>query len=128
MYEKKIPELLDCGLAVTLKVIGGKWKAWILNCITEGIRRPSAIHRVMHAVSPRIINAHLKELESYGIICKKIYAETPARVEYQLTEVGESVVPVIRSLEDWGNQHKAYIHRHNAAYEAGSCVFLTGQP
>ncbi|SJZ66464.1 DNA-binding transcriptional regulator, HxlR family [Chitinophaga eiseniae] len=124
MYEKKIPELLDCGLAVTLKVIGGKWKAWIMTCIMDGVRRPSAIHRVMHAVSPRIINAHLRELEAYGIIYKKIYAETPARVEYWLTEAGESVLPVIQTLEDWGNRHKAYIHRHNASYEEGSCTLL----
>ena len=124
MYQKKIPELLDCGLAVAVKVIGGKWKAWIIDCVRRGVRRPSAIHREMHEVNPRIINLHLKELEEFGIIYKRVYAEVPARVEYWFTAVGESVLPVVDVLEEWGNTHKEYIHRNNAEYEAGSCQFL----
>lgn len=116
MYEKKIPELLDCGLAVSVKVIGGKWKAWIIDCIRRDVKRPSAIHREMNIVNPRIINLHLKELEDYGIIYKKVYAEIPARVEYCFTPVGESILPVIQVLEDWGNQHRDYIHRNQAEY------------
>lgn len=124
MYQKKIPELLDCGLAVAVKVIGGKWKAWIIDCIRRGVKRPSAIHREMHEVNPRIINLHLKELEEFGIIYKRVYAEVPARVEYWFTDVGESVLPVVDVLENWGNTHKEYIHRNNAEYQAGSCQFL----
>lgn len=116
--------MLDCGLVVAMKVIGGKWKAWIISCIMDDIRRPSAIHRVMQSVNPRIINLHLKELEEYGIIYKKIYAETPARVEYWLTEVGETVLPVIQVLENWGNQHKAHVNRNNTEYQEGTCVHL----
>jgi DNA-binding HxlR family transcriptional regulator len=121
MYERKIPELLDCGLAVAIKVVGGKWKAWIIHCIRSGIRRPSAIHREMHDVSPRIINMHLKELEDYGIIYKEVYAEVPVRVEYRFTAVGESVLPVVDVLEKWGNENKEYIHRNNAEFHTGSC-------
>jgi DNA-binding HxlR family transcriptional regulator len=127
MYQKKIPELLDCGLAVAIKVIGGKWKAWILDCIRRDIRRPSAIHREMHEVNPRIINLHLKELEEFGIVYKEIYAEVPARVEYRFTEVGKSVLPVIDVLEQWGNTHKEYIQRDNTDYQTGSCPFLPEQ-
>ena len=124
MYEKKIPELLDCGLAVALKVIGGKWKAWIIDCIKRGVRRPSTIHREMDVIAPRVINMHLKELEEHGIIYKEIFAEIPARVEYRFTEVGESLLPVINHLETWGNTHKEYIHRNNSLYKPGSCQFL----
>lgn len=124
MYEKKIPEMLDCGLSVAIKVIGGKWKAWIMDCIRRGVCRPSAIHREMHEVNPRIINLHLKELEEYGMIYKEIYAEIPARVEYRFTAVGESVLPVMDALEEWGNTHKEYIQRNNEAYKPGSCQFL----
>jgi DNA-binding HxlR family transcriptional regulator len=127
MYQKKIPELLDCGLAVAIKVIGGKWKAWILDCIRRDIRRPSAIHREMNEVNPRIINLHLKELEELGIIYKEIYAEVPARVEYHFTEVGISVLPVIDVLEQWGNTHKEYIQRDNTDYKTGSCPFQPEQ-
>lgn len=124
MYQKKIPELLDCGLAVAIKVIGGKWKAWIMDCIRRGIVRPSAIHREMQVVNPRIINLHLKELEEMGIIYKEIFAEVPARVEYRFTPVGESILPVVDVLEQWGNDHKEYINRHHAEYESGSCALL----
>jgi DNA-binding HxlR family transcriptional regulator len=123
MYARKIPEMLDCGLAVAIKVIGGKWKAWIIECIRRGIRRPSAIHKAMHEVSPRIINLHLKELEEYGIIYKEVYAEIPARVEYCLTEVGKSLLPVVDALEQWGNDNKDYIHRNNGAYQPDSCAY-----
>ena len=124
MYERKIPELLDCGLSVAIKVVGGKWKAWIIDCIRRGIRRPSAIHKEMHEVAPRIINMQLKELEEYGIICKKVFAEVPARVEYEFTEVGNSVLPVIDVLEKWGNENKEYIQRNKEGYEPGSCAFI----
>lgn len=124
MYEKKIPEMLDCGLAVAIKVVGGKWKAWIIDCIKRDIKRPSAIHREMHEVSPRIINLHLKELEDYGIIYKKVYAEIPPRVEYWFTEVGESVLPVVETLEKWGTENKEYILRNNPEYKPNTCKFL----
>lgn len=124
MYQKKIPELLDCGLAVAIKVVGGKWKAWIMDCVRRGICRPSAIHREMQAVNPRIINLHLKELEESGIIYKEIYAEVPTRVEYRFTAVGQSVLPVIDVLEEWGNTHKEYVNRNNAGYDPGSCRLL----
>lgn len=122
MYERKIPELLDCGLAVAIKVIGGKWKAWIIDCIRRGIKRPSAIHKEMREVSPRIINMHLKDLEDCGMIFKKVYAEVPVRVEYWFTEVGESVLPVVDVLEQWGNDNKEYLNRRHTGYEPGNCV------
>lgn len=124
MYERKIPELLDCGLAVAIKAIGGKWKAWIIDCIRRGIKRPSAIHKEMREVAPRIINMHLKDLEDCGMIFKKVYAEVPARVEYWFTEVGESVLPVVDVLEQWGNDNKEYLNRKHKGYEPGSCAFL----
>ena len=124
MYERKIPELLDCGLAVAIKVIGGKWKAWIIDCIRRDVRRPSAIHKEMHEVAPRIINMHLKELEEYGIIYKKVYAEIPARVEYWFTDVGASVLPIVDALEKWGNENKDYIQRNKEGYEPDSCSFM----
>ncbi|SHK94321.1 transcriptional regulator, HxlR family [Chitinophaga jiangningensis] len=120
MYQKKIPEVLDCGIAVAVKVIGGKWKAWIIDCIRRGVARPSAIHREMEVVNPRIINLHLKELEEMGIVYKEIFAEVPARVEYRLTTVGRSLLPVINVLEQWGNENKEYVNGHHAEYILGN--------
>ncbi|NML21214.1 helix-turn-helix transcriptional regulator [Pseudoflavitalea sp. G-6-1-2] len=127
MYQRKIPELLDCGLAVALKVIGGKWKSWIIDCIRRDIRRPSAIHREMDVIAPRVINLHLKELEEHGIIYKVIFADVPPRVEYRFTAVGESLLPLLAQLEDWGNANKEYINRNVEEYAPGSCQFLPEQ-
>jgi DNA-binding HxlR family transcriptional regulator len=112
MYERKIPEKLDCGLSVAIKVIGGKWKAWILDCIRRGISRPSALHREMAEINPRIINMQLKELEDYGIIYKQVYAEVPARVEYLLTETGVGLLPILDVLENWGNENRHVVLRN----------------
>lgn len=117
MYVKKIPEKLDCGLSVAIKIVGGKWKAWIIDCIRRGVVRPSALHREMHEINPRIINLHLKELEEYGIIYKKVYAEIPIRVEYWLTDVGLSILPVIDVMEKWGHRNREYILRNSSGSE-----------
>ncbi|MGY0038561.1 winged helix-turn-helix transcriptional regulator [Pedobacter sp. NJ-S-72] len=112
MYEKKIPEDLECGIIITMKVIGGKWKACIMDCLDKGIKRPSELHRSIDAASPRVINMHLNELEGYGIISKKIYPGLPLKVEYSLTETGLSLLPIIKSIEDWGNANRAISKIH----------------
>ncbi|SHK77587.1 transcriptional regulator, HxlR family [Chitinophaga jiangningensis] len=109
MYEKKIPEMLDCGVSVVIKVLGGKWKAWILECIHMGIRRPSELHREISAAAPRVINLHLKELEDYNLITKTIYPGLPLKVEYFLTDIGESLMPVIAAMDQWGNANRNYV-------------------
>ena len=106
MYERKIPELLDCGLSVSIKIIGGKWKAWILTCLRQGIRRPGELQKAMAEVSPRVISMQLKELEEYGIVSKNIFAEIPLRVEYHITELGKSLFPVMDIMEQWGDAHR----------------------
>jgi len=117
MYEKKIPEMLDCGVSVAIKVLGGKWKAWIIECIHLGIRRPSELHREINTAAPRVINMHLKELEDYNIITKTIHPGLPLKVEYFLTDVGESLMPVIRAMDTWGNLNRSYVTRMLEAME-----------
>lgn len=109
MYEKKIPEVLLCGISIANKVLGGKWKAWIIDCISSGIKRPSELHRKISMASPRVINMALKELEDLGIIYKKVYAEIPLRVEYYLTETGSSVLHIIDAMEKWGDEKRHQI-------------------
>ncbi|MCW3465784.1 winged helix-turn-helix transcriptional regulator [Chitinophaga nivalis] len=109
MYEKKIPENLECGISIAIKVLGGKWKAWIIDCINNGVLRPSEIHRRIDSASPRVINMQLKELEDYGIIGKTIYPGLPLKVEYYLTEVGKSILPVINAMDKWGNEKREFI-------------------
>jgi DNA-binding HxlR family transcriptional regulator len=109
MYEKKIPENLECGLNVSIKVIGGKWKARIIDCIHQGIKRPSALHRAIEGTSPRLIRMQLKELENYGIVRKQVVSTLPMRIEYSLTRLGITLLPVLEVLDKWGEKHRERI-------------------
>ncbi|AXY74864.1 transcriptional regulator [Paraflavitalea soli] len=109
MYERKIPEDLDCGIILTMKVLGGKWQPCIIDAIDRGIRRPSEMHRYLTTASARVINMQLKELEQYGIIYKKIYNGIPLKVEYYLTALGESILPVITAIDKWGLANREQI-------------------
>ncbi|WP_346317842.1 helix-turn-helix domain-containing protein [Chitinophaga sp. YIM B06452] len=110
MYERKIPEDLDCGINVTMKVLSGKWKPCIIDSIHRGIRRPVELHAAIAAAAPRVINMQLRELEEFSIVTKKVYPESvPLKVEYYLTPLGESIMPVIRSIEKWGDDNKDHV-------------------
>jgi DNA-binding HxlR family transcriptional regulator len=109
MYERKIPETLDCGVSVAIKVMGGKWKACIIDAIHDGIKRPSELHRSIPSASARVINMALKELEDYGVIGKTIYPGLPLKVEYHLTALGQSIMPIINAMEVWGNNNRDFV-------------------
>jgi DNA-binding HxlR family transcriptional regulator len=102
MYEKKIPKDFDCGMSITLEIIGGKWKPCIINSISKGIKRPSEIHRSHPDASKRVLNLQLKELEEHRVVEKKIYPVLPPKVEYFLTDLGETLLPIISQIELWG--------------------------
>lgn len=109
MYEKKIPVDLECGINVSMTVLSGKWKPCIIDSIRRGIRRPGELHAAINYATPKVINMQLRELEAHGMICKKVYAEVPLRVEYYLTEKGESILPVIAAIDQWGNANKDHV-------------------
>jgi len=103
MYEKKIPKDFSCGISITFEIIGGKWKPCLINSINGGIRRPSELAKKHPLASKRVLNLQLKELEAYGVVRKVIYPVLPPKVEYFLTEVGESLVPLVDMMENWGS-------------------------
>ncbi len=103
MYEKKLPFDIDCGIRIAMEVIGGKWKSCILFELSDGPKCPSEIHRLFPEANSRVINQQLKELEQYGIIEKKIFAELPPHSEYSITSVGRTLIPVVKKLEEWGD-------------------------
>lgn len=111
MYEKKIPFDIDCGIKITMEVIGGKWKSCIIQELSCGAKRPSELHRLFAEASPRVINQQLKELEMHGVIKKKIFSELPPHSEYSITETGKSLIPVIGQLEKWGDSFRPAIKK-----------------
>ena len=106
MYEKKIPLLLGCGLTMTKEVLGGKWKTSLIYAISEGILRPSELQRAIPGSTKRVLNQQLKELEEFDILTKKIYHQLPPKVEYSLTRLGETVLPIIKMMNQWGEHNR----------------------
>lgn len=106
MYERKIIPNLNCGLDLIGEVLYGKWKIRLLWFINEGHKRPSELQRKIPDASRRVLNIQLKELEDHELVVRKIYPVVPPKVEYSLTEFGESLIPVIGTLGRWGDENQ----------------------
>ncbi|MEN0053871.1 MAG: helix-turn-helix domain-containing protein [Mucilaginibacter sp.] len=109
MYERKLPLPVDCGLHLTKEILNGKWKANLIFAIYENIRRPSDLQRAMPDATKRVLNLQLKELEEHGIINKKIYHQLPPKVEYSLTPLGLTLMPIIDAMNRWGDNNRTYL-------------------
>jgi DNA-binding HxlR family transcriptional regulator len=87
-------------------VIGGKWKGVILHhLMTSGVLRFNEIQRMKPNLSPRVLTAQLRELEQDGVIVRKVYPVVPPKVEYSLSKAGESLKPLIKTMQEWGDEH-----------------------
>lgn len=106
MYKKKIPVSLNCGLHLFLAVINGKWKINLIWCIHSGIKRPGELQRKLPDASRRVLDTQLRQLMDHGLIEKVIYDERPLKVEYELTPLGESLIPAIAVTAQWGDDHR----------------------
>lgn len=94
------------GIDAALDVIGGKWKPLVLYQLKEGTMRFSQImERVKPKISQRMLTRELRELEKDGLITRKVYAVVPPKVEYTLTEKGDSLMPILDQLCNWGYEH-----------------------
>jgi|EndMetStandDraft_4_1072995.scaffolds.fasta_scaffold08220_2 DNA-binding HxlR family transcriptional regulator len=111
MYVKKITPSLNCGLDLVGEVLYGKWKIRILWFIHEGYLRPSELQRKIPDVTRRVLNVQLKELEDHEMVTKTIYPVMPPKVEYELTEFGKTLIPLIRSIGLWGDEHQERLRR-----------------
>ena len=96
-----------CPAETTLDVIGGKWKLLILRELLAGVSRFGELRRRLSGISEKMLAQHLRELESDGIIARKIYPEVPPKVEYSLTPSGKTLKPIIDGLHEWGLEHQA---------------------
>lgn len=96
-----------CAVEATLDLIDGKWKGVILFHLLAGTQRFGELRRRMPGITQRMLTKQLRALEDDKLIIRKVYAEVPPRVEYTLSEVGESLRPVIEILRQWGETHRA---------------------
>lgn len=103
MYKYKGKEYPCCS-SLTMGIIGGKWKTVILFYLTEKTMRYNELRKAMPSVTERTLSLQLKNLEHDGIVKRKVYtSKPPLKVEYSLTEMGETLIPLIKSIADWGN-------------------------
>ena len=94
----------NCPVTHCLNRIGGKWKPLIIYAISKNVNRFSKLQRALPVISKQMLVNQLRELEEDGILERTIYAEIPPRVEYRITEYGDTLMPVINVLQDWGLQ------------------------
>lgn len=111
MYERKTKPNLNCGLDLIGEVLYGKWKIRLLWFINEGYKRPSELQRKIPDASRRVLNMQLKELEEHELISKTIYPVVPPKVEYNLTEFGKNLIPVIAALGKWGDENEGRLRK-----------------
>ncbi|MCM3703738.1 MULTISPECIES: winged helix-turn-helix transcriptional regulator [Paenibacillus] len=104
----------NIAVEATLEIIGGKWKCVILCHLTHGRKRTSELKRLMPDITQKMLTQQLRELEADGIIRRIVYHEIPPRVEYELSEYGQSLRGILDALCAWGEQH---IHKVYGSYE-----------
>ena len=92
----------NCPVTYCINIIGGKWKPVIIDLIRKGGNRFSILQKAIPDISKQMLVNQLRELEEDGILERKIYAEIPPRVEYFVTDLGLSLLPVIDVMEQWG--------------------------
>lgn len=111
MYKRKIPIELNCGLDLVKEVIFGKWKIHLIHFIAEGNKRPNELQKKIPGATRRVLNVQLNELETHGLVSKRIYAELPPKVEYSLTDLGQSLLPIITALGQWGDNNQEHLRQ-----------------
>lgn len=89
----------------TLKVLGGKWKLLILWHLKDKAKRYSELKRLIPEITEKMMIQQLRELESDGIVSRNTLAEMPPKVEYDFTDYGRTIIPVLKPLCDWGQEH-----------------------
>jgi DNA-binding HxlR family transcriptional regulator len=92
-------------VAAALAILGNKWTALIVKELSEGCARFSALEHALPGISPRTLSQRLDEMQDCGLITKKAFAEVPPRVEYTLTPKGRDLLPILKSMADWGNKY-----------------------
>lgn len=96
-----------CAVEATLAVVGGRWKPVLLFHLLEGRKRFSDLCRAVPNATQRMITLQLRELEADGVVARHVFAQVPPRVEYELTELGRSLEPLLLQMRDWGERFKA---------------------
>ena len=105
----KKEELPACPVATTVQLIGSKWKLLIIRNLLVRPWRFNELRTDLAGISQKVLTDSLRSMEQDGIVIRRVYPEVPPRVEYSLSELGESMRPIIQAMEQWGTDYKARI-------------------
>ena len=99
-------EMPACPVATTVRLIGSKWKLLILRNLLQRPWRFNELRKNLEGISQKVLTDSLRSMEDDGIVTRTVYPEVPPRVEYALSELGESMRPIIKAMEQWGITYK----------------------
>lgn len=99
-------ELPECPVATTVQLIGSKWKLLIMRNLLTRPWRFNELKKDLDGISQKVLTDSLRSMEEDGIITRTVYAEVPPRVEYALSDVGESMRPILDAMKEWGMKYK----------------------
>lgn len=102
----KKDELPACPVATTVSLIGSKWKLLIMRNLLARPWRFNELQRDLEGISQKVLTESLRSMEADGIVTRTVYPEVPPHVEYSLSELGESMRPIISAMEAWGTEYK----------------------
>ena len=99
-------ELPDCPVATTVQLIGSKWKLLILRNLLERPWRFNELKRSLDGISQKVLTDSLRSMEQDGLITRTVFPEVPPRVEYALSDLGETMRPILDAMKGWGEDYK----------------------
>lgn len=99
-------EMPACPVATTVQIIGSKWKLLIMRNLLQRPWRFNELRKDLEGISQKVLTDSLRSMEEDGIITRTVYPEVPPRVEYALSDLGESMRPIINAMEKWGTSYK----------------------
>lgn len=100
----------ECNLTYAIQMMGGRWKLLILMRLENGKQRFAELNRQIPNITERMLALQLREMERDGLITRKVYAEIPPKVEYDLTNIGRDLLPICAALHEWGTKHRILYH------------------
>lgn len=99
-------ELPDCPVATTVQLIGSKWKLLIMRNLLERPWRFNELKKNLVGISQKVLTDSLRSMEDDSIITRTVYPEVPPHVEYALSDLGESMRPILTAMQEWGTNYK----------------------
>ena len=95
----------SCPVELALQLVSNRWKVLIIRDLLDGTKRFSELKRSVGNITQKVLTANLRDMEQSGLLTRRAYAEVPPRVEYTLTELGQSLRPVVHALSEWGETY-----------------------